>query len=306
MSRPLSAPSTKPSGPRWLRALLGMATAAVLVVTPATASATGGVEPLDDEQWAAHVAELDAAVDQAKRQGKSTDVLYTVNGDGVHWLAPRVLQQREVADDLYAKGVTVPDEGKAVLTGGLPGAGKTTALAANPFIDTKDYLVLNSDDAKETMCEHGMIPEFDGFAPMETADLIQREAALITRMVADRAYRDRKNVIWDTTMSSAEAVDQRVGPLRAAGYDEIAAVFIDVPIEVSVQRVDYRHRTGYEKFRNGDLCNGRHVPADFVRKHADAEWGSVNRRAFEQTKERFDRWYLYDSAVLPPTLVGQG
>lgn len=289
---------------RAFRVLLAVLTATALVAAPTVASAA--VEPLTDEQWAAHVDALDAAVEQAKRDGRTTDALYTVNGDGVHWFPARVIRQRLAADALYAKGYEAPDEGRAVLTGGLPGAGKTTALTSSPFIDMSRYLVLSSDDAKEVMCERGMIPELEGFAPMETAELIQEEASLITRMVADRAYREQKNVIWDTTMSSVDAVDKRVAPLREAGYDEIAAVFLDVPIEVSVQRVDQRHRVGYERYRNGARCEGRHVPAEFVRKHADAEWSSVNRKAFEATKLRYDRWYYYDSTALPPVLVDQG
>ncbi|MEJ2855654.1 MULTISPECIES: hypothetical protein [unclassified Saccharothrix] len=158
-----------------LRALLAALTAVALLVAPPIASAA--VEPLTDEEWAAHVQALDEAVEQAKRDGRSTDVLYTEDGDGRTWLPWRVAQQVEVAEELYAKAADVPSDGRAVLTGGLPGAGKTTVLQDNPFVDPADYLVLSSDDAKEVMCEHGMIPPLEDFAPMETADLIQREAA---------------------------------------------------------------------------------------------------------------------------------
>ncbi|XVV07214.1 zeta toxin family protein [Actinosynnema sp. CA-248983] len=287
----------------FLRLLLVALTATALVTAPPLASAA--VEPLTDEQWAAHVEALDEAVEQARRGGRSTEVLYTVDGDGKNWLPWRAEQQRRVAEALYAKGAGAPDEGRAVLTGGLPGAGKTTVLNDNPFVDPSKFLVLSSDDAKEAMCEHDMIPGIEGFAPMETADLIQYEAAHITRMVAERAYRERKNVIWDTTMASVGSIDGRLAPLRAAGYGDVDALFLDVPIEVSVQRVDRRHRVGYERYRNGARCEGRHVPESFVRKHEHPFWGSTNRQSFEATKSRYDDWYLYDAAVLPPRLVDQ-
>ncbi|WP_378214034.1 zeta toxin family protein [Amycolatopsis samaneae] len=283
--------------------------AVLLTAVPSVASATAPVSsrpPLTDAEWAAHTRLVDERVAEAVSRGRETDVLYTVGHDRAHWLPSRARLHDQVARELYARGTAVPAHGKAVLTGGLPGAGKTTVLRDNPFVNPKDYLVLSSDDAKEVMCAHDMIPPVAGIAPMEAADLVQRESAHITELVADRARRERRNVIWDTTMSSVPAIDKRVAPLRAAGYTEISALFLDLPVEVSVRRVDQRHRSGYERYRDGERCEGRHVPADLVRRQADPVWGSRNRAAFEATKPAYDHWYRYDSTHLPPTLADQG
>lgn len=300
--------------PRWWSPLLVVLAVVTLVAcsaggtrraesVPASVAGSPAVEPLTDAQWAAHVQDVDTRITDALRRGQATNVTFTQDGDGVHWLPSRVQQQQKIAEELYARGALVPDEGKAVFTGGLPGAGKTTALAQNPEIDPTRFVVANDDDAKDKMCEHGMIPAIEGLAPLETSDLIQAESAVIAKMVAALAYREHKNVIWDTTMSSGESLQQRLAAVREAGYHYLTVLFLDVPIEVSVQRVDQRHRQGYEKFRNGDRCSGRHVPARIIRANADPEYSSVNRRVFEQTKAQFDRWYLYDASHIPPTLI---
>jgi thymidylate kinase len=288
----------------WSRILAVAMSAAVLGgVTAAPSAADPLLEPLTDAEWSAHVREVDQKVGEAMAQGLSTDVTHTLNGDRENWLPERVAQQRQIARELYSRGALVPDEGQALFTGGLPGAGKTTALNQNSVIDSSEYLALNSDDAKEKLCEHGMIPEIDGIAPMEAAELIQRESSRIADMVAGMAAAEGKNVIWDTTMGSNRSLDNRLDALRDSGYRNYAALFLDVPIEVSLQRVDQRHREGYEKYRNGDRCEGRHVPASIIEAQADPEYNSVNRRVFEDHKADFDRWYLYDATNIPAVLL---
>ncbi|MBB5805010.1 hypothetical protein F4560_004778 [Saccharothrix ecbatanensis] len=300
--------SEKPERRWWSRLLLAALVAASSVVTPVAASAGGldALEPLTDEQWAAHVREVDAKVAEALEQGRATAVTHTVDGDGVRWLPERAAWQRRIAAELYARGAWVPDEGEALFTGGLPGAGKTTALNQNPDVDPSRYLVLNADDAKEKLCEHGLVPQIDGIAPLEGSELVQEEASVIAGLVAGMAAQSRKNVVWDTTMSSHGSVDRRLDRLRDKGYDRFTALFLDVPIDVSLRRVDQRHREGYEKYRNGDRCEGRHVRASYIQSSVDPDYTSVNRRVFEDRKARFDRWYLYDATDIPATLVDQG
>ncbi|WP_460402975.1 zeta toxin family protein [Actinophytocola sediminis] len=284
-----------------------MASAAVLGgLTAAPSAAEPALDPLTDEQWAAHVERVDEAVIEAVAEGLATDRTHTVNGDGVTWLPERAAQQRRIASELYARGELVPNGGEAVFTGGLPGVSRTAVLNQSPSIDPSRYLVLDANDAKQKMCEYGIIPEIDGIAPLETADLIQRESSHIIGLVAELAAADRKNVIWNTTMGSNGALDSRLAALRDAGYEQYTAVFLDVPIEASLERTDQRHRDGFEEFRNGDVCAGRHVPARVIEAQADTEYESVNRRVFELHKSDFDRWYVYDATDLPAVLVDQG
>ncbi|MFJ4920347.1 zeta toxin family protein [Streptomyces sp. NPDC088725] len=321
-SRSSGTPRTPLAGP--LRALLGALVALALLLTGSAGSAValtpaGGTPghgvaavvaepkaPLTDAQWRAHVAEVQRRLDQAVAQGQETDVRYTVGGDREHWLPSRVRRQRQVADELYARGASVPNEGRAVFTGGPMGAGKTTVLTKYSGIDLSRYLVVSADDVKDVMCEHGMIPRIAGLTPLEASLLIQPESSLIANMIAARAYQERKNIIWDFSMSSRGAVESRMTAMRAAGYGEINAVFVGIPVEMSVQRADHRHRVGHEAFRNGQGCGGRYVVPTLILAGADPVWGSVNRRAFEETKDQFDHWSLYDSSGSAPVLVAKG
>ena len=113
------------------------------------------------------------------------------------------------------------------------------------------------------------------------------------------------NVIWDVTMSEEKSTLRRLNDLKAGGYDHVEAIFVDIPVEVSVNRADSRHREGHEAHRRGDGFGGRYVPPELIKDQADAEWGSQNRRTFESVKKYFDTWVRYDNAVdgRPPTIA---
>ncbi len=49
-------------------------------------------------------------------------------------------------------------------------------------------------------------------------------------------------------------------------------------------------------------------PSEVIRAQADSEWGSGNRRTFEQVKARFTDWAIYDNSVTSrdPQLIQTG
>jgi hypothetical protein len=155
---------------------------------------------------------------------------------------------------------------------------------------------INPDDIKEEMAKRGLIPELDGLSPMEASDLVHEESSHIAYMLADRALEDRKNVIWDITMNRPESTLQRLDALDQDGY-LTKGIFVDISIDVAVERAGGRHRSGHEDYREGIGFGGRYVPPELIRAQADPEWGSVNRRVFEQVKLRFSEWAVYDNSV---------
>lgn len=259
--------------------------------------------PLSDAQWRKHRRTVEAQLTLAIAQGQETDVRYTVRGDRTRWLLSRTCRQEQIAEEVYARAAGVPSRGRAVITGGLMGAGKTTVVSQDASLDLSQYLLVSADVVKETMCRCGMMPEVAGLSPLETATLVQRESALISQLVIARAGRDGKNLIRDFSMPSRPAVESRLMAMRDAGYEHIRALFVDAPVEMCVQRADRRHRLGHERYRNGIGWGGRYVPARVIRGKADPVWGSANRRAFEETKHLFDAWCLYDSSGTSPRLV---
>jgi len=98
-------------------------------------------------------------------------------------------------------------------------------------------------------------------------------------------------------LCKAASAEHRVDSLRADGYTRVDGMFVDIPVDVSVRRADARHREGHDEYLAGTGLGGRFVPEELIRAQADPEWGSQNRRNFEQLKHRFDSWARYDNSV---------
>lgn len=229
--------------------------------------------------------------------GLATEQEHTVNRQRTRWTFERSLIHQEIVDELYAKANGVPNDRKAVIAGGLGGAGKSTVLSKYAGIDLSQYLVVNPDDIKEVLARRGLVPKVDGLSPMEASNLVHEESSHVAKQLAARALADGKNMIWDITMASRASTEGRIDSLRAAGYTHIEGVFVDIPVETSVERAGERHRRGHEDFRNSRGYGGRYVPPDVIRENRDAEWGSKNRRTFEELKDRFDGWKIYDNSM---------
>jgi Zeta toxin len=139
---------------------------------------------------------------------------------------------------------------------------------------------------------------------MEASDLVHEESSYIAKRIARRAVAEGRNVIWDITMSTQDSTEERIDNLHAAGYS-VTGIFVDIPVETSVRRAEFRHRSGHEDFRAGVGQGGRYVPPEVIRAQADEDWGSQNRKTFEAVRHRFDQWSRYDNSVdfLPAVLA---
>jgi len=73
-----------------------------------------------------------------------------------------------------------------------------------------------------------------------------------------------------------------------------------------VARANGRHREGQDDYRTGDGLGGRLVPAEMIRAQADPEWGSHNRKTFEEVKHQFDAWRRFDNSGPVPVLAEAG
>lgn len=269
----------------------------------ADASREADWRPLTDAEHAEHANEIRARLDKARTDGLATDQQHTIDPAREVWSDERDALHDSIIDDLYARAGDVPCERRAIIAGGLPGAGKSTVLERHAGIDRSQYLTVNPDDVKEEMARRDMIPPVTGLSPMEASDLVHEESSYVARQLALRAQADGKNVIWDITMSSRASTERRIDELRSSGYTRIEGIFIDIPVEISVSRADGRHREGQGDYRAGDGLGGRFIPAEMIRSQAEPDWGSCNRKTFEEVKEHFDRWYLFDNSGPAPVLV---
>jgi predicted kinase len=251
---------------------------------------------LTDAEHAERVETIREQLEWARDQKLATDRQYLADPARGIWTRERRDAHDAIVDDLYEKSANVPCEHRAIMAGGLGGAGKSTVLDGYANVDRSRYLTINPDNIKEEMAKRALIPEVEGLSPMEASDLVHEESSHIAKMLAARAMKDGKNVIWDITMSSTQSVRQRLDGLDNTRYST-AGIFVDIPIDVAVERADARHRIGHEDFRKGIGFGGRYVPPEVIKAQADEDWDSVNRRTFEQFKSRFTEWAVYDNSV---------
>jgi predicted kinase len=255
------------------------------------------VRPLSDAEHAEHVAEVRERLADARAAGLETDAQFTLDRGQEVWIDERDALHGAIVEDLYARCSEVPCEGKAILAGGLPGAGKTTVLREFADIDLSQYMMINPDVLKAEMAKRGLIPEVAGLSPMEASDLVHEEASHVAKRLASRAESDCRNVIWDFTMSVTSTIADRIDSLRSAGYARVEGVFVDIPVEVSVHRADDRHRQGHDEYRAGMGIGDRYIAEPTIMKYADSSWGSGNRKNFEELKPKLDGWSRYDNSV---------
>jgi predicted kinase len=262
--------------------------------------------PLSDAEYAEHLTEVRERLDKARADGLATDRQHTIDPAREVWSGEREALQDSIIEDLYTRASEVPCERRAIMAGGLPGAGKSTILERHAGIDMSQYLTINPDKIKEEMARRNMIPPVEGLSPMEASDLVHEESSYVAKRLARRAESDGKNVIWDITMASRASTQWRIDTLRAEGYTRIEGIFVDITVEASVARADGRHREGHDDYRAGEGLGGRLVPAEMIRAQADPECGSRNRKTFEEVKHQFDTWYRFDNSGSAPVLAEAG
>ncbi len=252
---------------------------------------------MTDAEHAEHIGEVKARLAAAQAAGLDTHVLHTVDRGYEVWSHERRLVHDSLLRAMYARAAGVPCEHRAIIAGGLPGAGKTTVLGQHARVDLSRYLTINPDRIKAELALRGLLPEVDGLTPMEAARLAHEESSHIAKRLAHRAQADGKNVIWDVTMSRPKTCADRIAALVAAGYTRVDAMFVDVPVHVSLARADARHREGHDAYRAGLGVGGRFVPRELILAQADSYWGSVNRATFEFVKDQFTTWARYDNSA---------
>jgi predicted ABC-type ATPase len=263
---------------------------------------------LSDTGYKAHVDKVVDGLENARAAGLTTDVLHALGPDHQEWKIERARIHKTILDAKWADAADVPCEGRAIIAGGLGGAGKTTVLESLAQVDRSAYLTIDPDEFKKNLAERRLLPEIPGLSPMESSSLAHEESSFLAKQLSMRASAEGKNIIWDITMSSPDSTQRRVDELREAGYTKIDGIFVDIPVEVSVARSEARHRRGCDLYQTGQGIGGRFVPPTVIRAQADDEFGSVNRKAFETVKDRFDEWSVYDNSVYDrdPVLMDRG
>lgn len=260
-------------------------------------STPGDVESLTREELVARSKRVKQVVGAARKK-LSTQKTHTIAYDV--WSPERDAQHRQIVDEVYARYANVPNEGRAIIVGGPSGAGKTSTLRDSVGIGRDDYVTIDPDDMKYELARRGLVPDVPGgedLSPMERSTLVHVESMRLARMLAQRAYRDRKNVIWDITMTDYDATNSHVKALRGHGYDRVDAVYVHVSPETSRRRVHERYAAGVNAYRRGEGEGGRYIPSAVLQDQYDQSGQPWARRTFEGLRDDFDGWVEYDNDV---------
>jgi predicted ABC-type ATPase len=177
---------------------------------------------------------------------------------------------------------SVPELGadrRAVVLAGPPGAGKTSTRERALGDAATGFLVIDADEFKKRLLKEAIadksyeswikpaaVRELEAagerFHPMELSSLVHTESSILADKQRARALRGGQNVVIDTVLSSDTKARQIMGELERAGYD-VQVVDVEVPREVSEERIQERWRKGNERAERGEGLGGRWVPSEF-------------------------------------------
>lgn len=129
---------------------------------------------------------------------------------------------------------------KAILTMGLPGAGKSYILHKN--YDMSQYTMIDPDEIKQEK------EDYDPKHPEVYHEWSKKEAKMRTAM----AIYKEENIIIDGTGTNVEKMYKQIKDLQAEGY-EVTLLYVKVALKTSLERNAKRERTVpqeiiYEKF----------------------------------------------------------
>jgi len=189
--------------------------------------------------------------------------------------AERNALHRKIADSFLDK-VKVPKQKEFLMTGGYPGAGKSTSLDDAFPGWRKKYVHVDSDEIKK------LLARADGHEKLAwRAPLYHREADFIIDLIMQKAEAQGKSILFDGTMKSQGKVERMAKTYGAKGY-QVKALFADLPLTKAAERALGRFM--------GE--SGRFVDPSYIVTH-----DLKNMRTFEAIKKLVDAWYHYSTDV---------
>ena len=204
---------------------------------------------------------------------------------------------------------------RAIMLGGLPGAGKGRALE-RIGVQRGEWAISDPDDMKKRLIQDGLIPTVAGLAPMELAGLVHELSAEMTGRLENDAQYEGYNIVLDSTMGGhgsgpKSAPELNREGLSENGYEDVDAVFVSVDTATSVKGQVLRYMDGFNRLRTEESdLGGRYVP-EYVLE-ASVSGGNEPRSAVNFTKMRrggaFKRWLVVEGSNynIKNTLIGKG
>lgn len=263
----------------------------------ARGEAAANSDRLTDEAFAARQRHVEHAAGQAAKAGLET-------GSTPEQVAA---VHESILDEVMRKAQDVPREGKAIVTGGMPGAGKSSSL--DRLADMSQYYAISPDDFKEALAARGMIPQVKDLSSMEASSLVGQEAAELAVEARRRLLKQRTNIVRDGTMLDPAELQNLVRELHRHGYT-VHGVFVHVSVETAVERASGRYRGQLEAWRAGmKETGGRNVASNEMKRTYTVPGTGIAlpELSFLRQRHLFDRWDEFDnSGNGPPRLISSG
>mgnify|MGYP002713720090 CR=1 FL=1 len=218
-------------------------------------------------------------------KGNDTKSKY-YNNEMNRWNKERRKVHKEIINELLEEFKDVPSEGKVIMSGGLPGAGKTTTLTQYAEIDMDRYAFVSSDDIKEKLAEKGLVPEIDGLTQMEASTLVHEESSDIANEFLSELAKEKKNIIYDFTCKSSKSAKNKINFLVdnfEYSKKDVELIFVDIKMDTSRERAKARYQHGLNESLN-DGISGRYLP-DAVISECAPEKGVHNSKNAEAVIE---------------------
>ena len=198
-----------------------------------------------------------------------------------NWDPEREKLHDQIVADVIGDTTSV-DKPQVLITGGLPGSGKSSVLKERGE-DLSNRVHIDSDAIK------AKLPEYEGW----NAALLHEEASHIVGRVLVQSVSQKKNVIYDATLKTEKSARDIVGKFESVGYDS-KVVFVDVPMESAMNRAVSRFMGP----------TNRYVPLDYLATHDTKNLATMN--ALKSDVDNWEHWDNSQPYGQPPTLVAQG
>jgi predicted ABC-type ATPase len=258
-----------------------------------------GDTPGTSGDFDADAARIDRLQKAYMRDGMDTSSLFSRGG---RWTAERERQQQAIIDHFLGQPGVKADR-KILVIGGLPGAGKTTAINSTDGqqalgIDLAEYVTVNADEVKAEMIARGMVPDYPGLTPDESATLFHAESFEVAHALMRQAARQGKNFAYDTSLKTAGQLGfaQTAALRNAPPAWETTLLFVDVPPAVAKQRARDRY-----------LAGGRYMPLGLIDgMRARGKGTSGPAEQFDAVKRSTDRFVRMENTGAAPTVVETG
>ncbi len=207
-----------------------------------------------------------------------------------HITEERMAVYQEYIDKEFSQYKPVP-AGKTphlLLTGGLPGAGKSTMLRQPMFEKvTKVSVDVDADSIRAYLAKADGLDKVGAHAAS-----YQDETDIVVNAMLSRARDGHYNVIYDSTMKKPEALEKTIQLFKEKGYTTEAA-FLEVSLENSMYRATKRYLEGV-----------RFVDPAYIATHDHR-----NIETFLRLINSVDKWSHWNNEVpfgSPPELINSG